>query len=236
MSILSPILSPILGSNVRGPLEGGGGGGGPADPLHADLAAWWTFDDTLADAHGSASTWTLVAGTTSYEAGKVNNSLSCSGSDSWHAPYGDVSTGGDFTWCAWVEPDRFTSSGTIFEVSDTSTQRFMVYQDSNTWKVILDGSIVANHTMGDGWHMLSFRHNGGTNAWAWWWNNALKSSGTTALAAATGSNLKMSTSSLVSTWRHQGQIEEMAWWNRYLTDDEIATDLYNSGNGRGYTV
>jgi len=230
-------------------------GGGGSSSLLTDLVSWWSLDETTGtrvDSHGSNDL--TPEGTTNYESAKVNNGCVCNGSDAKYfklSPSG-INTGlNSWTIAGWVKITSTASLSAIAVLCDSSVASnsnigFMLDHRTNKFTISLYTASTRRYAQADSFGTTStgvyyFVHayfdstipqlgisinNGAIDTGA--------VSGTPNSKSAAFGLGRLGYSGANANW-FNGAIDEIAFWNRLLTTDEV-TQLYSSGSGMAYPV
>ena len=221
-----------------------------------NLVSWWALDETSGtryDAHGSNDLTDV--NTVGYGTGKVSNGADFVAANVEYFTVDSNSTlqtgGTDFTVTLWfyTHAIAINNSYLISKVATSNLEfqltiryvdnllRFVLWDAGTTAKALNSSVAISINT----WYFAAIR-----------WNNTTKlqeviiNAGTPTTATQTGAAITSGTAPfriansaggvapIDSTVNHDGLIDEVAFWKRVLTNDEVSW-LYNAGNGRAYS-
>ncbi|PWH13850.1 MAG: hypothetical protein DDG60_09040, partial [Anaerolineae bacterium] len=218
------------------------------DPLMANLAAWWSMDESSgprANRHGGA--FLTPQGTVTAVAGQRGNSVRFSASTPGHLRQEDspLNSGGDFNFTLAAQVYLENQTGTAIIVNKGSkmdmNQRdytlsvsngiitFGVGNGSSTASVSSSAAVTAN-----AWHTVIAWHDAENDTL-----NLQIDNGTVFSAPYSGGASDTAFPLTVgafadNTYVLNGRVDELALYKRLLTASERAW-LHNSGQGRAYT-
>lgn len=227
--------------------------------LLTGLASWWTLDETTGtrvDSHGSNNV--IEADPVGYVAGKQGNAADFTGASDCHLYITNptnLNTGAnDWSVALWVNLDEYTAAlfDCLLGLSDTNfssnndggmhigyrggtEDRFDVTIRVVSTRYNCNASSFGLPSLAT-WYFLYAYHDASANEIGISIND-----GTVDTATYTGTpntktaNLSLGRLGHTGTVQYylNGKLDEVAWFNRTLTADEI-TWLYNSGAGRTY--
>ena len=216
----------------------------PPSTLLNGLDAWFSFDEAsgnILDSSGNGYTHTEQNGV-SRTAGKVSGCSTFNGTNDYYNRSGgtypwDSST--DFTIAAWVRPRSSSRisiisttnniQGINLELNATYDPRINVY--AGGWRRI---NLGINTFSFNTWHcIIAWLDQAGRIVYISGDNGTPASTSTfTTPTVATSAQCSIGGYN-GSQYFWNGEIDELAIWNRILTADE-RTEYYNSGNGIGY--
>lgn len=209
-----------------------------------NVIAYWKLDESSgnpADSSGNGYTLSNV-GTVGFIAGLINN-----GAD--FTPTGDslnnntvlAATTYPRTFQAWAKFDSLAGDDrTIFALGDGVTDYYVlklrdsdnhiVFRSNNTTSAAdIDTGVVA--TTGVWYHCVVVQHS--STSVSIYINN-VKTNSIVATFTAVVSQFYLGYLGRSTTWYHDGLIDEVAIWNRALSDSEV-TLLYNGGLGFSFS-
>lgn len=184
-----------------------------------------------------------ISGATYTSSGKINGAYDCDGSNDYISLFSANVFTNDFTISLWVKPDSWASGSydTILAARDTG------YIILSEW----DGGVAAYLTPSSNYRLAKSNSAPPTDGtWthlAFTWNksgskvtiylNGVDATdgrlGTGTGVLKTPGTFRLCQDSGVSGREFDGSVDEISFWDRILTDDEIL-DVYNSGNGKQY--
>lgn len=220
--------------------------GGLQNSLLNNLAAWWSLDESTGTRYDSHNNLSMVpTGTLAVTGGKINNCLDTSGGGMVYDPGGDEridfsSTG--VCVSVWLYANAWTGYPICRHhdsVSTSDVAAFFLAATSGTVKFYARGtslSSVQGPALSTGeWVHVAFGCDlSAQEIWLVCNNGTVYTTPhTTGLYPAM--NIATQIGRRALNFQFNGLIDEAAFWQRgRLTADEI-TELYNNGNGIGYS-
>lgn len=222
--------------------------------LNDDLKAWWMLNEesgTRYDAHGSNDL--AEQNTVLYDTGKVNNAANFEIDTAEYlniADNADLSTGDiDFTWSLWVklESKPAQSMGIVYKYTSTVDGEYFIQWQQATDRfrtMTTDGGgnyqyVVANNFGAPDlatWYHIVYWHDATANEVGIVVNDGTPNTETyTNGANDSDDEFRLGARLSDTNENFDGLMDEVGFWKRKLTSTEI-TWLYNSGNGRTYTL
>lgn len=211
--------------------------------LDTNLISYWKLDESSGNASDSVGGNTLTnVGTATYSAGKINNGINLNGS-SQYLDGGNVLnlTTGAWTFAAWIKVTTTGSYEFIGGRSESGFSNDWYMRVTNTNKAEIQfrngassNQVIGNITVADGnWHHVVGLRNG-TNVLLYV-DGILDASGTDNNYNCTNSfDFHIGADSAGAlNFKFNGQIDEVAVWNRALSADEVL-QIANSGRGNTY--
>jgi hypothetical protein len=218
----------------------------PADAqadLFTNLQGYWQFNSNGTDSSGMGRDLDIVGGA-GYGTGLIGEALSLPGSTSQFAQQAFNDTafdvgGGDFTIQVWVDFQSLAGEQTLFEKFDggagpgysltkLSDNRILFFGDGYT---TLASSATSLDTTN--WHQVIMRRSG--DDLDIFLNNMSIASNTVAGSVTPSTNpLLIGERDGAQDFPFNGLLDEVAFWNRGLSDLEIE-QLYNNRNGFAIT-
>lgn len=211
--------------------------------LWNNLIAYYTADNTIVDAKGTYN-GTLTNGAT-YGTGKINNAFSLDGVNDYVAtsPTNTLNTSQAHSYSLWIKPTTVnTYSMYISTIVDVSNGVSIGHDNAGNlglfmgWINVqnLSGYYLTANTM---YHIaVVFKGTSfGANNLLFYVNGSLVATKTASVTFNTYGTFKIGCNGLANAGFYKGIIDEPAVWNRVLTATEI-TELYNSGNGKQYSL
>lgn len=212
--------------------------GAQAD-LFTNLQGYWQFESNGADTSGMGNDLDIIGGP-GYGTGLIGDALSLTGSTSQFAQQASNNTvfdvgGGDFTIQVWVDFQSLSGEQTLFEKFDggagpgysltkLSDNRILFFGDGYT---TLASTAAALDTTN--WHQIIMRRSG--DDLDIFLNNMSIASATVAGSVTASTNpLLIGERDGAQNFPVNGLLDEVAFWNRGLSDLEIA-QLYNNRSG-----
>ena len=211
--------------------------------LTDNLTYYWKLDENSGNATDSIGSKTLTNnGTTTYATGKINNGAVFNGTSQWLSIADEAglrySSTQAFSISFWFKLDDTTGVQTIISKWDndaTKDQEYVIYMNGTTLEFVVNGdtakTVKISSLSADTWYhcvataatnkVLNLYINAGTPATKTSTNGFLTNYSEFRVGQNTGTNY------------FDGIIDEIGFWNRVLTSDEVS-ELYNSGNGLQY--
>ncbi len=225
------------------PVEAPACNGGACEAGFAGLAMYWKFDGNFNDAVGgfnlSAPPQTQLPGFAAGEIGQATNSPMGDPQCLWVSPLPNViNNSADFTLAFWARNNTTTwydtysmwdSGGLIVYRHLQDNWRFIVWtQNVNNQYVLIDSGVNLPKPPDSTWYFVVVERSGDTLG--------IRINDGAPVTAAVG-QLKQGpvlyVSRMTSGYSWPGQLDEMGYWTRALTDGEI-NELYNAGKGRTF--
>ena len=215
-----------------------------ADPSLKFLAH---FEDSYSDSSGNEPDGTPT-GDPTFTDGKVRSGLEFDGNDflsytNGLEDVGDPLDGAstEFTFCAWINPSSLSGGATNhqtenviaakasdpindnFEIGVNNEGNIHVYLDTESRDTQADFGIAGTITTSGGWYFIAFRYDSGTaevkiNNLPWISSSAWN--GASDLDEADGSPFTIGASEHINQY-FKGIIDEVAVYNKWLSDDEV---------------
>jgi len=212
------------------------------NPGAANLIAWWSLADTLADSHTGGYTLTGT-GSPSYTDGNGGARAIVFNGTTQYASRSTSgwSFSGSASFVAWVKLDAATpatdpltgcwalGSGAGGNSHYPYTNS-LLYQD--VFRTTRVNAVTPAAVTRSNWHMVTVTTNGTT--WRFY-QNTTEATNTAAQASVTvPSTMYLGASITPASFKMQGQMQRVAVFSSALSTDEIDW-LYNSGSGRSYS-
>jgi hypothetical protein len=213
--------------------------GPPPVTLLTDLISYWSLNDDLIDAHGNNDgTGTPDA---SYATGIINNAFNCA-----NARYISVTEVDDtlvtdaMTFSCWIYPTANNANNGVVTKGNlvtTNSDWSCLLVNSQPWFYASNVGLGLQSTTAlttNAWNHLVCRYNGST-AKIFLNNVEIASTAFSTNFTDTNPNLYLGTYFNTDTqYSLLGRLDEVGYWKRALTVDEI-DDLYNGGAGLPYS-
>lgn len=206
------------------------------------LIGYWKMDDNSNDALGSRNGSDTSM---TYSTGKINNAGVFNGSSSAVTIANHTSLfPTSLTVSLWINFTTVQQNKHIFTLQNANDSPYLGFsifvEDSANGKKIWSatrstsfGWVASTNNLNDGnWHHVVVTFDSGTHTM---WVDGTQNSQNTGktLVWDTGANLMFGKFYNYAGGYYNGKLDEVGYWNRALTSDEIAT-LYNSGSGTAY--
>ena len=203
------------------------------NPVWNDLVHYWRFDEASGNAYDSKGSYTLNNNLFTYTTGKKNNSVTTSNrhesylrNTSTNMGYGSAGTFTMWVWFSEYVSTAIVQSTDSNKGIDFEYYNYVLYYKINGESYINNGITLALNQ----WNFVGCSWNG-TNRKIYYNTNIKTASGS--LSSPVDGKLLVGNNPVLSSGLFTGKLDELAYWNRQLSDTEIAT-LYNSGNGLFY--
>jgi hypothetical protein len=224
--------------------------GGSSSTLKDGLVSWWSLNEssgTRSDSHGSNDL--VDSDTTGSATGKVGSAarIDSSAADKLTVESSSLQGGASFTVAGWIYLDSLNvSAGAWFGA--TSSVPFSSRSDW-MWAFRSSSGLFQFYTSDGGWKSLNAISFGTVSSGTWyhvttWYDSDASTMSIKVNNGATDSRTSVTAThqSLATTLRvggyhtnaFDGRVDELGFWSRVLTANEI-TELYNSGTGIGYS-
>lgn len=206
------------------------------------LIGYWKMDDNSNDALGSRNGSDTSM---TYSTGKINNAGVFNGSSSAVTIANHTSLfPTSLTVSLWINFTTVQQNKHIFTLQNANDSPYLGFsifvEDSANGKKIWSatrstsfGWVASTNNLNDGnWHHVVVTFDSGTHTM---WVDGTQNSQNTGktLVWDTGANLMFGKFYNYAGGYYNGKLDEVGYWDRALTSDEIAT-LYNSGSGTAY--
>ena len=211
------------------------------------------FENTYTDSSGNEPDGT-PNGDPTFSSGIVRSGLDFDGNDfvsyangleDTGEPFNDLST--EFTICAWINPSSISGGATNhqtenviaakasdarndnFEIGVNNEGNIHVYLDTETRDTYADFGPASTITTSGGWYFVAFRYDQGVAEVRiddTWYSSAVWS-GANDIDQAAGSPFTIGTSEHIEQY-FKGVIDEVAVYNKYLSDQEVEDFKFGS--------
>jgi Concanavalin A-like lectin/glucanases superfamily/Secretion system C-terminal sorting domain len=207
------------------------------------LQAWYPFNNNSNDLSGSGNNATNYFVTyTTDRAGNANAAASFNGTTAWLSvpvPSFTFSATGAFTYSLWVKKQTQTSAGIVMMVGSNATGNFISILQGPTQMQFGTNKqqsawiwVTCSHVLNQWDHYVATYDAGIMKLYR---NGVYQSTGTFTHTGTTSANLPLSIGrGLASGTNYVGDIDDIAIWNRALSQSEI-TNLYFNSISTGIT-
>lgn len=211
------------------------------------LISWWTLDETSGTRNDSHGTNHLTDNNTvAYAAGKKGNAADFERGNNEYLYIDDnasLSYSGDFTIALWAKAESYNESyrGWVAKETASNNREFRLqwalgYLEWIVFTASGAGFAIAQRALANtdfDWHFIICRYVASTRTAYLSLDNGAEGSAT--LASAMGdTTARFYLGFYIGGLYYDGLLDEVSFWKRTLTPDEI-TWLYNSGAGRAYS-
>lgn len=246
-----------LTASPQAPASAGGAAGVSTHPtIAAKLDAYWELEEASGDRVDSHGSFDLTANGSpgNASAGKIGDAVAlATASDQWlshadNAIFDIVASANDASFACWIKTTTTTSAPAIagkwgptqrnwlFRVETDGTLGIYAGNGGGTTGV----SVKSTGTVDDGnWHHVGFTFDSSTNVWRIYIDGSLDGTSATAAPAASTAGFAVGAAEAAGTTGSSdtftGDIDEALWCQDLLSASEFS-DLYNGGDGIGYST